>query len=159
HEKAAGGHGKTEMWHVVSAKPNASLLLGLKPGVTRESFLSALEKHTVEDLFQRHCAVAGDTSFVPAQTAHTIRPNMVVFQAQQYSGLTYRVYDCGRSGRSGNPRVLHVEKGLAVTHFNGDMIEKVPHVAFTAQRGTRALRAASPYFAAERAEYAGLCDC
>jgi len=31
HEKAAGGRGKTEMWHVVSAKPGASLLLGLRP--------------------------------------------------------------------------------------------------------------------------------
>src|SRR5262249_13630318 len=159
HEKAAGGHGKTEMWHVVSAKPNASLLLGLKPGVTRESFLSALEKHTVEDLFQRHCAVAGDTFFVPAKTAHTIGPNMVVFEVQQYSDLTYRVYDYGRSDPSGKPPVLHLEKALAVTNCNGEMIEKVPHIALPTQRGTRALLAACPYFAAERAEYAGLCDC
>ncbi len=51
HERANGGRGKTEMWHVVSAKPGASLLLGLKPSVTREEFLEALENHTLEDLF------------------------------------------------------------------------------------------------------------
>jgi mannose-6-phosphate isomerase len=159
HEKAAGGRGKTEMWHVVSAQPNASLLLGLKPGTSKESFLSAVEKHAVEDLFQRHSVAAGDTFFVPAKTPHTIGPNMVVFEVQQYSDLTYRVYDYGRTDASGKPRELHLEKALAVTNFDGGPVEKVPRVSLPTQRGTRALLAACPYFAAERAEYAGLCDC
>jgi mannose-6-phosphate isomerase len=159
HEKAAGGRGKTEMWHIVSAKPDSSLLLGLKPGTTRESFLEALEKHTLEDLFQRHYPAAGDTFFVPAKTLHTIGANMVVFEVQQYSDLTYRVYDYGRVDPSGKPRELHLERALAVTNFDGGNIEKVPRVLLPTQRGKRALLAACPYFAAERAEYAGLCDC
>lgn len=159
HEETAGGRGKTEMWHIVSAQPNASLLLGLKPGTTKESFLNALEKHTVEDLFQRHSAQAGDTFFVPAKTPHTIGPNMVVFEVQEYSDLTYRVYDYNRLDPSGKPRELHLEKALAVTNFKGGSVEKVPPVALPTQRGKRALLAACPYFATERAEYAGLCDC
>jgi len=159
HEKTAGGRGKTEMWHVVSAQPNASLLLGLKLGTSKESFLVGLEKHTVEDLFQRHSAQAGDTFFVPAKTPHTIGPNMVVFEVQQYSDLTYRVYDYGRTDPSGKPRELHLENALAVMNFNGGVVEKVPRIALPTQRGTRALLAACPYFAAERAEYVGLCDC
>ena len=159
HEKAAGGHGKTEMWHIVSAKPDASLLLGLKPGTTRESFLAALEKNTLENLFQRHSAQAGDTFFIAAKTQHTIGPNMVVFEVQEYSDLTYRVYDYGRVDSSGKPRELHLEKALAVTNFDGGIVEKVPRIALPTQRGTRALLAACPYFATERAEYAGLCDC
>lgn len=159
HEKAAGGHGKTEMWHIVSAQPNASLLLGLKPGTTKDSFLNTLQKHTVEDVFQRHAVAAGDTFFVPAKTPHTIGPNMVVFEVQQYSDLTYRVYDYGRVDASGRPRELHLEKALAVTNFNGKIVEKVPRIPLPTQRGTRSLLAACPYFAAERAEYAGLCDC
>jgi len=84
---------------------------------------------------------------------------MVVFEVQQYSDLTYRVYDYGRTNSSGKPRELHLEKALAVTNFNGGIVERVPRVALPTQRGTRALLAACPYFATERAEYAGLCDC
>lgn len=114
HEKTSGGRGKTEMWHVVSAKPGASLLLGLKPGVTREKFLEALKNNTLEDLFQRYPAHAGDTFFIPARTPHSIGPDMVICEVQQYSDLTYRVYDYGRVDRSGKPRELHIEKALAV---------------------------------------------
>jgi len=159
YEQAAGGRGKTEMWHIVSAKPDASLLLGLKPGTTKDAFLAALENHTLENLFQRHLVKPGDTFFVPARMQHTIGANMVVFEAQEYSDLTYRVYDYGRVDPSGRPRELHIEKALAVTDFNGGIIEKVPRLPLPTQRGTRALLAACTYFATERAEYAGLCDC
>ena len=159
HEQAAGGRGKTEMWHIVSAMPDASLLLGLKPGTTREVFLANLENKTLENLLQRHRVAAGDTFFVSPGTQHTIGPNMVVFEAQEYSDLTYRVYDYGRKDPSGKPRELHLDKALAVTNFAGGIIEKVPSLALPTQRGTRSLLAACKYFATERAEYAGLCDC
>ena len=81
------------------------------------------------------------------------------FEAQEYSDLTYRVYDYGRKDPSGQPRELHLEKALAVTNFNGGTIEKVPRLALPTQRGTRSLLGACKYFATERAEYAGLCDC
>jgi mannose-6-phosphate isomerase len=159
HEQAAGGRGKTEMWHIVSAKPDAALLLGLKPGTAKKAFLDALKDHTIENFFQRHVVAAGDTFFVPARTQHTIGANMVVFEVQEYSDLTYRVYDYGRVDPSGKPRELHIEKALAVTNFSDGIVGKVPRVALPTQRGTRALLAACPYFATERAEYAGLCDC
>ena len=159
HEQAAGGRGKTEMWHIVSAKPDASLLLGLKPGTTKEAFLAALKDHSLENLFQRHRVAPGDTFFVSPGTQHTIGPNMVVFEAQEYSDLTYRVYDYGRKDPSGQPRELHLEKALAVTNFSGGTIEKTPPLSLPTQRGTRSLLAACRYFATERAEYAGLCDC
>src|ERR1700740_2440391 len=68
HEQAAGGRGKTEMWHIISAKPGTSLLLGLKPGTTKEAFLAALKNRTLENLFQKHATNPGDTFFVPART-------------------------------------------------------------------------------------------
>ena len=121
HEKTAGGRGKTEMWYVVSAEPGASLLLGLKAGVTRESFLRALEEHELEDLLQRHSVQAGETYFVPARTPHTIGPGMVIYEIQEYSDLTYRVYDYGRLGADGKPRELHVDKALEVVNFGGSV--------------------------------------
>jgi len=117
HEQAAGGRGKTEMWHIVSAEPGARLLAGLKPGVTREKFSAALVDHTLEELFQSHEVQAGDTFFLPAGTAHTIGPGMIVCEVQEYSDLTYRVYDYGRVDSSGKPRELHVEKALEVIDF------------------------------------------
>jgi mannose-6-phosphate isomerase len=159
HEKTAGGRGKTEMWHIISAKNDASLLLGLKPGVTKDSFLAALEKHTIEDLFQRHAVNVGDTFFVPARTPHSIGPNMVICEVQEYSDLTYRIYDYDRRDASGKPRELHLEKAIAVANFGENHGGKVPRIPLPTQRGTRAILAACPYFAVERAEYSGLCDC
>lgn len=117
HEKAAGGRGKTEMWHVVSAEPNAQVLVGLKSGVDKKAFLEGLKKNTLESLFQAHLVHAGDTIFVPAGTPHTIGAGMIIFEVQEYSDLTYRVYDYGRVDAQGKPRELHIEKALDVIRF------------------------------------------
>jgi mannose-6-phosphate isomerase len=122
HEQGAGGRGKTEMWHIVSAKPGAKLLAGLKPDTTKEKFLSGLADHSLEDLFQAHLVKAGDTFFIPAGTPHTIGPNMVVFEVQEYSDLTYRVYDYGRVDSHGKARELHLEKALQVVNFDGSAV-------------------------------------
>jgi mannose-6-phosphate isomerase len=154
HEKAAGGCGKTEMWHVVSAEPGASLLLGLQPGVTRESFVAALENHTLEDLFQRHAVQACDTFFVPARTPHTIGPNMVICEVQQYSDLTYRVYDYNRLDPSGKPRELHIEKALEVMNFDSTPIAKVSPRPLIKERpnGWNHL-VDCPYFSVDRLDF------
>ena len=72
HEKAAGGRGKTEMWHVVSAEPGAELLFGLKPGSNKQEFLARLNDQTLESIFQPVDVRAGDTIFVPPGTPHAI---------------------------------------------------------------------------------------
>lgn len=152
HERAAGGRGKTEMWHVVSAKPGASLLLGLKPGVIRERFLEALQNNRLEDLFQRHPVQAGDTFFIPARTPHTIGPDMVICEVQQYSDLTYRVYDYGRVDASGKPRELHIEKALAVMNFDpkaGGKVTPQPRVKGRKNASMNHL-AECPYFSVDR---------
>src|SRR6202011_1222717 len=91
HEQAAGGRGKTEMWHAVSTAPGAQVLVGLRAGVDRENFREAVNQGRVEELFQSIPVHAGDTIFVPAGTPHTIGPGMVLCEVQEYSDLTYRV--------------------------------------------------------------------
>jgi mannose-6-phosphate isomerase len=125
HETAAGGRGKTEMWHVISAEPGARLLAGLNPGVTRERFLAALANHALEDLFQSHEVHAGDTFFIPAGMPHTIGPNMVICEVQEYSDLTYRIYDYDRLDTHGKPRELHIEKALDVMNYDPTLGGKV----------------------------------
>jgi mannose-6-phosphate isomerase len=150
HEQSSGGRGKTEMWHVVSAEPGARLLAGLKPGVTKEKFCAALANHALEDLFQSHDVRAGDTFFIPAGLPHTIGPGMILCEVQEYSDLTYRVYDYGRTDANGKPRELHIDKALAVMNFGATRGGKISSVTIPAARGRKMLLASCPYFTTER---------
>jgi len=151
HEKAAGGRGKTELWHVLAAEPGACLLLGLKPGTTEKSFREAIASNRLEELFEKHTVAPGDTFFVPAGTPHSIGPGMVLCEVQEYSDLTYRVYDYGRVDAAGKPRELRVEKALEVIHFGASPAGKVKPLP----RRPRdcSLLAACPHFAAERWDF------
>ena len=154
HEQAAGGKGKTEMWHAVSSEPGASLLLGLKPGSDKKKFLDAMKQNTLEDIFQSHLVREGDTFFVPPGTPHTIGPGMILCEVQEYSDLTYRVYDYGRVDSNGKPRELHIEKALEVMKFGVAPPAKVAPLRLPGQSGiTKTLLSACSYFAAERWEF------
>lgn len=153
HEQAAGGRGKTEMWHILSAEPGAKVLVGLKSGITKEKFLRALQENIPEELFEAHPVRAGEAFFVPAGTPHTIGPGMVLCEIQEYSDLTYRVYDYGRVDAKGKPRALHVAKALEVLNFGGPRGGRVAPLQLPAERASRTLLAASPYFATERWEF------
>lgn len=158
HEKSAGGRGKTEMWHVISAESGAQVFLGLKPNVTREKFLAALQDDAVEELLMSRPVQATDTIFVPARTGHAIGPGMILYEVQQYSDLTYRVYDYGRRDSQGNPRELHVEKALAVMNFGDSVAGKTSPLSLPASAGERKLLAACPYFATERWDFKASVD-
>jgi mannose-6-phosphate isomerase len=117
HEAAAGGVGKTEMWYVVTARPGAGLRVGLLPGVTRESLGRAIVDGTVENCLASVAVNTGDAVFVPAGTAHTICPGVVLCEVQQHSDITYRVFDYDRVGPDGKRRQLHIRQALDVMHF------------------------------------------
>ncbi len=152
HEREAGGRGKTEMWHFVSTEQNAQILLGLKPGVDKPAFLEGLKNQTLESLFQEVHVHAGDTVFVPAGTPHAIGPGMIVVEVQEYSDLTYRVYDYGRVDSHGKPRELHIEKALDVTNFGASIAGKTKRLPLPTEKedtAERLLLAACPFFATE----------
>jgi mannose-6-phosphate isomerase len=150
HEASAGGRGKTEMWHIISAEPGAKVLAGLKPGSTKEKFLAALASKSLEDLLVAWPVAAGDTIFLPARTPHTIGPGMILCEIQEYSDLTYRVYDYGRLDARGKPRELHIQKALEVINFGPSAGGKIPPLELQAKPGKDTLLAACAYFAAER---------
>ncbi len=158
HEKGSGGCGKTEMWYIVSAEPGAQLLAGLKPGVTKEKFLESLASHTLENLFQAPHVHAGDTFFIPAGMPHTIGPDMIVCEVQEYSDLTYRIFDYDRVDAHGKPRELHIEKALEVIHFGFSRGGKVPPLALGASGQHAKLLCACHYFAVERLEFSERCE-
>src|SRR6266852_118156 len=153
HEKAAGGRGKTEMWHAVFAEAGAHVLIGLVPKADEEKFLRAIETHSLESIFVHWRVQPGDSFFVPAGTPHTIGPGMVLCEVQEYSDLTYRVYDYGRLDAHGRPRELHVEKALEVMKFGSVGVPKVVGLPLAAGSVSKTLLAACSYFATERWEF------
>ena len=153
HEQVAGGKGKTEMWHAISSEAGAKLLLGLKPGTDKQKFVEAMNGGTLEDIFQAHEVKAGDTFFVTPGTPHTIGPGMILCEVQEYSDLTYRVYDYGRVDGNGRARELHVEKALEVMKFGTAPPAKVAALHLPGERVHKSLLAACSYFATERWEF------
>jgi len=159
HERAAGGCGKTEMWYAVRARSGAEVLVGLKPSVTRESFERAIADGTAENCIERLPLAAGDAVFVPARTAHTIGPGLVLCEIQQNSDLTYRVYDYNRRDAKGRARELHVEKALDVIRFGEQRGGKIQASQVHHGPVAETRLAACEYFATERWAFSERIEC
>ena len=115
---ALGGDPKTEMWYIADADPGAELFVGLRAGVTREMFEARVRDGGVADLFHRIPVQRGDTMFLPSGRVHAIGAGLVIFEIQQNSDTTYRVFDWNRTERDGRPRELHVPQSLASIDFD-----------------------------------------
>jgi mannose-6-phosphate isomerase len=112
------GEPKTEMWFIADAAPDASLYVGLKHGVTRAEFEKKISDGSVAECFHRIPVHTGDTMFLPSGRVHAIGDGLVIFEIQQNSDTTYRVFDWNRVGLDGKPRDLHVAQSLASIDFN-----------------------------------------
>ncbi|WP_123041733.1 type I phosphomannose isomerase catalytic subunit [Cohnella candidum] len=143
-----GELGKTEMWYVLSAKPDAKIIYGLQPGVTRESMAQAIEEGRIMDTLQVVPVEAGDTFYIPAGTVHALCAGVVVAEIQQNSDTTYRLYDYDRPGLDGKPRELHIEDSLNVTAFEGSDATRMKTDG--AKPGEWHTLASSPYFRTEK---------
>jgi mannose-6-phosphate isomerase len=113
-----GGEPKTEMWYIAEAAPGAELYVGLKHGVTRAEFERKIEAGTVAECFHRVRVQPGDAMFLPSGRVHALGAGLVIFEIQQNSDTTYRVFDWNRLGLDGKPRELHVPQSLASIDFN-----------------------------------------
>ena len=118
-DKAAGlgGEPKTEMWFIADAAPGAELYAGLKRGVTRVEFERRVQDGSVAQCFHHVPVRAGDAMFLPSGRVHAIGSGLVIFEIQQNSDTTYRVFDWNRVGLDGKPRELHVAQSLASIDF------------------------------------------
>jgi len=154
HEKAAGGRGKTEMWYAIHARPGAEVLAGLKPGVTAQIFKRAIEAGSAEDCLQHVSMSAGEAIFVPAGTAHTIGADLVLCEVQEYSDLTYRVFDYNRRDAQGRTRQLHIDKALQVMRFGEQHGGKIAPVRIARGGVAETYYIACQFFAVEKWEFA-----
>jgi mannose-6-phosphate isomerase len=105
--------GKTEAWHVLEAQPDAQLIAGVKPDVGLAELADAIRDGTIAEYTQYASVSSGDTIFMPAGTLHALGPGLLIYEVQQSSDLTYRVYDWGRPQTEARP--LHIEKSIQVS--------------------------------------------
>jgi len=108
--KTVGGEAKTEMWCVLKAGP---IFAGFKSGVTEPDVERAVADGTFENLLVRFDAKPGECYFIPGGLVHAIGEGTSVYEVQQSSNTTFRLYDWGRVRADGKPRQLHVKEGLA----------------------------------------------
>lgn len=110
--------GKSECWVVIDAAPDARIVRGLKPGVTRDIFARAVREGRVEELLHSFSPKRGDVVALPAGMVHAIGKGQIVAEIQQNSDLTFRIYDYNRPGLDGKPRKLHTAEALDVIRFD-----------------------------------------
>ncbi len=123
HKLEGDPRGKTEAWYIIAAESGAQLVIGVQPGTERSEMAQAIRENRLENLLVYADVRAGDVLYIPANTIHAIGPGLLIYEIQQSSDVTYRLYDWGRMGMDGKPRPLHVEKGVEVSN-----VETVPQI-------------------------------
>jgi mannose-6-phosphate isomerase len=112
------GEPKTEMWFIAEAAPRAELFVGLKRGCNSEDFAARIQSGKVADCFHRVHVRAGDAMFLPSGRVHALGAGLVIFEIQENSDTTYRVFDWDRKGLDGKARELHVKESLESIDFD-----------------------------------------
>jgi mannose-6-phosphate isomerase len=113
-KKLAGPNqfGKTEAWFVIDAEKDAQLISGFKPNVTCADIQKAVGTKEILNTVERREVKSGDTIFIAPGTIHALGPGLLIYEVQQNSDLTYRVYDWDRPMDGG--RKLHIEESIEV---------------------------------------------
>ena len=113
-----GEHGKTEGWVVLEAGADSRIYAGLKPGTTADNLKQSLTNGTIADHLSYFTPKQGDGVFIPAGTVHSLGGDVVVFEVQQNSDVTFRLYDWKHiDKKTGKPRSLQVDQALACIDF------------------------------------------
>jgi len=108
-------YGKVEAWHVLEARPGATMIFGLKPRTTRSVLKSAVRNGCVPGLVRRVPVRRGDTLLIEPGIVHAIGAGIVLLEVQQNTDITYRLYDWGRLASHG--RRMHVEESLGSIRY------------------------------------------
>lgn len=126
------GEPKTEMWYVLGCdegKTSVSIFAGLKEGVNGNDIESAIESGKFSDVIVEHDAQAGDCFFIPGGLVHAIGDGALIYEVQQSSNTTYRLYDWGRVGADGKARELHVKESVSTIDYSLPVPQKQKDVS------------------------------
>ena len=111
-------NGKTEMWYVIDAEPDAKLNIGFSIPMDKQLLKKHLDKNTIEDVLHFVPVQSGDAVFIPSGRVHAIGKGILLAEIQQSSDITYRLYDYNRPDENGKLRPLHIKDALDAIHYN-----------------------------------------
>lgn len=143
-------NGKTECWFVFSAEPDAQLVVGWSRDTSREEYERRVADGTLGDILRKIPVKAGDTIYIPAGMVHAIGAGIVLFETQQASDLTYRMFDWNRVGADGKPRELHVQKAADVLNYTAGTEGALLQIPYRFEGLERTALIADPRFVVER---------
>ncbi len=147
--KHLGKFGKMEAWYVLQSD-SGRIACGLKPGVDKSAFVDAINDDRVSDAVEFFDARPGDVVFIPPGTVHALCAGVIVYEVQQSSDITFRIYDYKRPGVDGKPRELHIESAVDVIAFDGPRREPVASSTLSGVSRQQALLVESEHFRLER---------
>ncbi|MDE2887780.1 MAG: class I mannose-6-phosphate isomerase [Gemmatimonadota bacterium] len=147
--KRPGEFGKMEAWYVLRSE-NGRIACGLKPGIDRSEFVDAIDNNRVSDAVEFYHARPGDVAFIPPGTVHALCAGVMVYEVQQSSDITFRIFDYNRPGADGKPRELHIDDALAVIDFDGPRRKPVASSTLPSTSPGRTVLVESEHFRLER---------
>lgn len=144
-------NGKTEAWHILWAAPNASILAGIKPGLSHEQLFNAFKQQDYDAVMPRFPIKPGDTVYMPGGVLHSFGPDTLIFEVQQTSDLSQDVMPSDLQGNSRSTdeweKCINTTLDQLRTHY-----QPGPFAGLTRREGPNhyVLACAGPYFALER---------
>lgn len=145
----AGEHehslGKTECWYVLQADEGTNMVMG-HHAKTKEEFVKAIEEDDYDNLLNKFHIKKGDFFYIPSGTLHAICSGSLIYEAQQSSDITYRVYDYHRKDKDGHERQLHVQQSIDVTNISADADQQKEFISVPLENGTRTCMVESEFF-------------
>ena len=137
-----GGEPKSEMWVMLD---DGEVYAGLKPSVNEEQFKRAIQEKKTEELLEKFELKKGDVIYIPGGRVHAICAGSLIYEVQQNSNTTYRLYDWGRD------RPLHLREGFVAIRWDDQGPAKVAHRRLSSDLHHQLLTLlASPHFTIER---------
>lgn len=137
--------GKTECWYVLQADEGTKMVMG-HHARTKDEFVKAIEKDDYENLLNSFAIKEGDFFYIPSGTLHAICSGSLIYEAQQSSDITYRVYDYHRKDAEGNERQLHVKQSIDVTNVPADFNQNKNFAETQLEHGTKTRYVESEFF-------------
>jgi len=146
-------NGKTEAWHIIWVKDeaNASVLAGVKPGVTLDEIRQAALDGDYDRVMIRQPIAPGDTVYVPGGTLHTFGPDTLVFEIQQTSDIGVDVMPTDIYGKPLDEATWHrrIEETLPQLRLEQRPVPTHGLARFEGHN-RRTVCTAGPYFVMER---------
>ena len=137
--------GKTECWYVLQADEGTKMVMG-HHAKTKDEFIKAIEEDDYDNLLNSFAIEKGNFFYIPSGTLHAICSGSLIYEAQQSSDITYRVYDYHRKDQDGNERQLHVQQSIDVTNVPAQIGSSKSFRETQLENGTKVRYVESEFF-------------